>query len=112
MTKRDQTSETTSLLASMFEAMQATKFPTAPGIGSEWIESVIQMGSEVLNFMATRVQQDVQMQHALMQAKGVAEVQHIQAQFFQKAMDDYAAESAKLLEIGRTIVPDAETKSS
>ena len=57
------------------------------------------MGSEMLSFIAARVEQDVQTQSALLQAEGVAEVQNIQAQFFQKAMDDYAADAGKLMKI-------------
>ena len=82
-------------IASMLEAMQSVKFPNVPDFGTSWFENVADYGQEVLSFMAARVEQDVQTQHALLHAKGVEEVQHIHAQFFQKAMDDYAAESAR-----------------
>lgn len=100
-------------IASMLEAMQSAKFPNMPDFGASWFENVADYGQEVLSFMAARVEQDVQTQHALLHAKGVEEVQHIQAQFFQRAMDDYAAETARLMELGKTMTPDAAaTKDS
>lgn len=94
-------------IASMLEAMQSAKFPNVPDFGTSWFENVADYGQEVLGFMAARVEQDVETQHALLHAKGVEEVQHIQAQFFQKAMDDYAAETARLMELGKTMHPGA-----
>ena len=94
-------------IASMLEAMQSVKFPNVPDFGTSWFENVADYGQEVLSFMAARVEQDGQTQHALLHAKGVEEVQHIHAQFFQKAMDDYAAESARLMDLGKTMTPDA-----
>ncbi len=101
MTKTDKPQETPNPMASMLEAMQGAKFPNASGFGSEWIESMADVGSNVLSFMASRIEQDVQTQHALMKAKDVTEVQHIQSQYFQRMMDDYAAETAKLMKFGK-----------
>lgn len=108
MTKPDKTPDTANPMASVLEAMQSATFPELPKVGTEWIEHMADYGQEVLSFMAQRVAEDVQTQHALMHAKGVAEVQHIQAQFFQKVMDDYAAETAKLMKIGQTFAPDVD----
>ncbi len=103
MKKPNKTPEATNPMASMLEAMQGTKFPTASGAGSEWIESMADVGSNVLSFMAARIEQDVQTQQALMKAKDVTEFQHIQAQYFQRMMDDYAAETAKLMKFGKAL---------
>lgn len=107
MAKSDKTEKTANPMASMLEAMQTAKFPNMPDFGGAWVENMADYGQEVLSFISKRVAEDVQTQHALMHAKGVAEVQHIQAQFFQKAMDDYAAETAKLMELGKSITPAA-----
>lgn len=85
--------------------LQETEFPALPGVGKQWMETMSDMGSQLLTFMSARVQQDVQTQHALLHAKGVAEVQHIQAQFVQKAMNDYIDEMARLMAMGKHAVP-------
>ncbi|MCG3268536.1 phasin family protein [Yoonia sp. I 8.24] len=77
-----------------------TLFPSFPGFGTDWMETMTQMGNEVMEFVAARIKEDVQAQQELMQAKDFAEVQAVQAKFFQGAMDDYAAEFAKMMEIG------------
>jgi len=101
MTKENAKPESTSPMAEMLEAMQAAKFTPMPM--ADWIENMSEIGGEMLRFMTTRIGEDIQTQSALMHAKDVAEARHIQAQFFQKAMDDYATETAKLMEKGRTI---------
>lgn len=105
MAKKDAPNDAASPMANLLEAMQATKLSPMPQ--ADWLERMADVGSEMLSFMAARVGEDVQTQHALMHAKGVAEVQHIQAQFFQKAMDDYAAETAKLVTMGKKIASDS-----
>lgn len=103
MTKSDKPVNAANPMASMLEAMQSTKFPKMPDLGTSWMEHMADYGQEVMTFMAKRVAEDVQTQHSLLHAKGVAEVQHIQAQFFQRAMDDYAAETARLMELGKSM---------
>ncbi|MCO4844004.1 MAG: phasin family protein [Yoonia sp.] len=107
MAKSDKSANAANPMASMLEAMQSTKFPAMPDFGTSWMENVADYGQEVMNFMAKRVAEDVQTQHALLHAKGVAEVQHIQAQFFQRAMDDYADETARLMELGKSMTPNS-----
>ena len=103
MPKKVNSKEPTFPMDGLLEAMQAAKYTSMLGFGADWIESMTDMGSEMLSFIAARVEQDVQTQSALLQAEGVAEVQNIQAQFFQKAMDDYAAEAGKLMKIGQAV---------
>lgn len=103
MTKSDKSANTANPMASMLEAMQSAKFPEMPDLGTSWLEHIADYGQEVMNFMAKRVAEDAQTQHSLLHAKGVAEVQHIQAQFFQRAMDDYAAETARLVALGKSM---------
>ncbi|MFZ1468120.1 MAG: phasin family protein [Paracoccaceae bacterium] len=94
----------------MMKRMQETGFSQMsgaqiPGMGTQWMETMSAIGSQILAFMSERVQQDVQTQHDLLNAKGIAEVQRIQAEFVQKATNDYVDEMAKLIELGKTLVP-------
>lgn len=67
-------------------------------LGTKWVETMSDVGAEWLSFVADRVKEDVKTQHALMHAKTLSDVQHIQATFLQKAMDDYHAETGKIVE--------------
>ncbi len=103
MAKSDGPADAANPMASMLEAMQFAEFPKMPDLGASWLEHMADYGQEVMTFMAKRVAEDVQTQHSLLHAKGVAELQHIQAQFFQRAMDDYAAETARLMGLGKSM---------
>lgn len=84
--------------------MQGTGFASGSTMGAAWLEAMSDLGSEVLSFVADRVKEDVQTQHQIMHAKSLAEVQHIQAEFVQKAVDQYSAETGKLVELGKVAV--------
>lgn len=75
--------------------------PTIPSVwmGPAWLGNLAHLGSEVASFIAERIQNDMRTQHALMHCKTMAEVQHVQAQFLQKAFDQYHAETGKLVEM-------------
>lgn len=70
------------------------------GMGTAWIEAVSEMSAEVAQFVAERIKEDVKTQHEILHCKNVADLQHIQAQFLQKAADQYQAETGKLVQMG------------
>lgn len=69
------------------------------GMSAAWLDSLGKMGAEVASFVADRIQEDVKTQHEVLNCKSVEELQHVQAQFVQKAMDQYHAETGKLVEL-------------
>lgn len=91
-------------ITDMLDLMQKSGFGATPGVGPDWLTKMADMGREMLEFTAARMKHDMQMQQDLLQAKGLAEVQQIQAQFFQKAMEDYAAETSRLMGMGKILV--------
>ena len=80
--------------------LQRAGFGNVMGMGTAWMEAVSDMGAEVVSFVADRIQEDVKAQHKMLHCKDMAELQHIQAEFFQKALDQYQAETGKLVEMG------------
>ena len=80
------------------------------GMGTAWIEAVGAMSAEVASFIATRIQEDVKTQHEILHCKNPADLQHIQAQFIQKAIDQYQAETGKLVEMGKKAFTPPETE--
>ncbi|MEO0752128.1 MAG: phasin family protein [Pseudomonadota bacterium] len=76
------------------------------GIGTAWIEAMGAMSAEMAEFVADRIKEDVKTQHEILHCKDVADLQRIQAQFMQKAIDQYQAETGKLVEMGtKAFVP-------
>jgi hypothetical protein len=79
--------------------------PLAPlgWMSTAWIESLADLGSELTSFVADRIREDVKTQHAILHCKSLAELQHVQAEFMQRAFDQYAAETGKLIEMSTEI---------
>lgn len=93
--KTSSTTEPTNAMAQLQEA----GFGNMMGISTAWMEALSDMSAEMIGFVADRVKEDVKTQHAILHCKNVADLQHIQAQFLQKAMDQYQAETGKLVEM-------------
>ncbi len=68
-------------------------------VGMAWMEAMSDVGSEFLHFVSERVQQDVATQHKLLHCTDMEELRHVQAEFVQKAIDDYTAETGKMVEL-------------
>lgn len=79
--------------------LQQAGFGNLVGMSAAWMEALGEMGSEMLNFMSERIKEDVKTQNEILQCKNAADLQHIQAQFVQKAMDQYHDETGKLIEM-------------
>ena len=67
-----------------------------PWVGMTWLENLANFGTELTTFAAARMKEDVQTQQKLFHCKSVPEMQQVQAEFVQKAINQYYAETAKL----------------
>lgn len=68
-------------------------------MGGDWVERMSDLGNEFLQFMAERVQKDVELQHKLLHCRDVTELHKIQAEFVQTAIDRYTEETGRILEM-------------
>lgn len=93
------TDENTTLAA--ISKLQEAGLGNMLGMSTAWVEAVGEMSAEVASFVADRIKEDVKTQHEILHCKNVADLQHIQAEFIQKAMDQYQAETGKLVEMGK-----------
>lgn len=84
-------------------ALQDQSFKMMSQMGLAWVEGMSELGSEVLSFVADRIKEDVKTQHKMLHCKDVTELQNIQAEFLQTAMDQYAAETGKLVQMSQDI---------
>ncbi len=77
------------------------------GMSTAWMEALSDMGAEAMSFVADRIREDVKTQHEILHCKNVSELQQIQSQFVQKAIEQYRAETGKLVEMGaHAFAPD------
>ena len=92
--------------------LQKVGFGSVAWMGTAWTEQLTDFGAEMLSFVAERVKEDVKTQHKILHCKNVGELQQIQAQFIQKAVDQYSTETGKLVALGSAIVEKAQSAPS
>lgn len=81
----------------------------AAWMGTAWFARMGDLSREVTSFVAERIKEDVQTQQALLHCKSLSDVQKLQAEFLQKAFDQYQAETGKLVEMaGLTALGDPD----
>lgn len=78
---------------------QTAGFGDVMQMSSGWIETMSGIGAEMLGFVADRIKEDVKTQHDVLQCKNVTDLQQVQAQFIQRSLDQYRAETGKLVEM-------------
>ncbi len=72
-------------------------------LNAAWLEAMGEMGAELASFISDRVKEDVKTQHQLLHCKDMDEARRIQENFVQKAVDQYQAETGKLVEMGMSV---------
>lgn len=87
--------------------LQGFGFNNMTSMGTAWAETLSDMGSEVLSFVADRIQEDVKTQHEILHCSDMTEMQKIQTRFIQKAIDQYTAETGKLIEMSQQLFSPA-----
>ena len=79
--------------------LQAAWLGPMTAMGTTMLENMADMGNEVTQFIAERMQEDVKTQHRILHCKDPHELHAIHAEFVQKAIDQYTAETGKLVEM-------------
>ena len=100
----------TDVMVSGMKAMtdlQNAGFGSTFWMGTAWLEAMSEVGSEVVKFIAARIQEDVKAQHNILHSNNAAEMQKVQAEFLQKAMEQYTAETGKIVEMSKELFSDA-----
>jgi len=76
-------------------------------MGTAVLESMSAMGSEVTQFIAHRIKEDVRTQHQILHCKDVSELRQIQTDFVQNAIEQYTAETGKLVQMNSELMNSA-----
>lgn len=81
------------------------------------VDAYMDLLEEWTSFVARRVRQDARMMHQMLHCRDAAQVQKIQSAFFQRAVDEYQEEAARLNSILRNasqanVEPDGHATGS
>ncbi|MBE0413997.1 phasin family protein [Yoonia sp.] len=98
-------------LQTALHQLQESGLGSLTWMGTAWTEAMAQMGSEMISFMADRIQEDVKAQHEILQCKTLAELQAAQAAFLERAYVQYTVETGKLIKMGTEIFPPLPTET-
>lgn len=74
-------------------------------LGAVAVHAWMDMGTEALQFVRDRLQQDIKTQQAMLGCTSLEELRRIPAEFFTAAQEQYAAEAGRMLDLmGRAVV--------
>jgi len=104
--------ETASSALNSMAELQKLGFGSLNWMGTAWLENMSDIGSELMSFLAERVKEDVKTQHAILHCNDATEMRKIQTEFMRKAVDQYTAETGKLVEMGNEFVSNAQSKTA
>lgn len=62
-------------------------------------KAMVDAGTEAMQFLSSRLQQDIEAQRAVMTCKTFEDLQKVQGDFYTKALEDYRGATAKLMGI-------------
>lgn len=99
--------------ADPFGIWAADPFQALNWLSPVFVHHMRDMGAEWLGFVAARLQEDVALQHALLHAKSPAEAQQIQLAFLDRAVEQYTAETGRMLNLStRMLSVSAEAQDT
>ena len=70
-----------------------------------WLDAMADMNTEVVNFVAKRIKEDVKTQRELLHCTSLEDVQHAQLTYLNTAYHHYTDETGKLVKMGLDLLP-------
>lgn len=110
--KKQDTSLTADAFASgeeLVQQMEQVALGPLRWLGTNWIEAMAELNSEVVSFVAERIKEDVKTQHKILHCKNAAEVREAQLEFLEKAYAQYTEETGKLIKMSIDALPDGKS---
>lgn len=83
---------------------QQEAMETANAAGAAIFDGLGRVQREIATFVADRVRQDIETQRAFLNCRTLDDVQEVQRRFIRSAMEQYAAETTRLMSLGREIM--------
>jgi hypothetical protein len=81
------------------EAVQATE-----SSGRAVLDGMTKMQEEIASFVSKRIAHDLETQQKMLRCRNFDELQEVQTRFFRTAVDDYSAETRRLMKLGSEVV--------
>jgi len=73
-------------------------------IGQAVLDGATRMQQELVDFVSTRVREDMETQKELLRCRNFDDLREVQTKFFHTAVEQYAAESKRILELSSKVV--------
>lgn len=109
--KTDPTQDAAKAMQDAMAQFQKMGMQSMTWMGGDWMQKMNEMGTEVMHFMAERIQTDIEWQQRFMKCRDIKELQDVQAEFIQSSIDRYTEETGKLIDMGAKAMTPPETKS-
>jgi hypothetical protein len=85
-------------------ALQQETVETVEHAGATLLEGVGRVQQEIAQFVSTRVREDLETQQQLLRCRSLDDLREVQFRFVKTAMDQYSAETARLMKLGSEIM--------
>jgi hypothetical protein len=85
-------------------ALQQEAAETVEHAGAALLEGVSKVQQEIAQFVSTRIREDIEAQQQFLRCRSLDDVREVQIRFFKTAMDQYSAETARLMKLGSEIM--------
>ncbi len=63
------------------------------------MKAMLAVGTQTMQFLSSRMQQDIETQRVMLSCKTFGELQKVQADFYANALEEYRGATAKVMEI-------------
>jgi hypothetical protein len=81
-------------------------------IQTQAMQAMFAVATETMQFLSTRIQQDIETQQAMLACKSFEELQRVQAEFHKKTLEDYSGATAKMMKILTSGASDGLTNAA
>lgn len=92
------TTDPTEIWTNILADLGAARSGSLPWLHGAAADVLADMGAQWVQFVADRVREDVKTRQAILQCRNAAELAHIQEAFLQKAVDDYTAQTGRMVQ--------------
>ncbi|MGO4915514.1 phasin family protein [Pseudogemmobacter sp. W21_MBD1_M6] len=106
-TKPNQTpKDPATAMTEAFAAIQKSGMMPMTWFGAAMAEKMAEINSECAQFIADRIKEDVQTQHRMLHCKDMDQIKTVQTEFLNKAIEQYTAETGKLVQLSQKMMDD------
>lgn len=89
------------------QTAQAEGAGAVGAFGTAMLEAAAKFGAEFSDFVAMRLKEDVKAQQEMLECRDLQKLAEIQTRFFQTAVEQYSAETGKMMQMSSEMLEDA-----